>query len=121
MDFKQTQSFLLAKPMLGKKVIVTIDRQLGTKHPMWEWYYDVNYGYIADTLAPDGKELDAYVLLVDKPVSEFSGTVVAIIHRTNNDDDKLVVIPDGASITDGQIESLTAFMEKWYKHVIVRS
>jgi inorganic pyrophosphatase len=121
MDFEQTQSFLLAKPMLGKKVKVTIDRQLGTKHPMWEWSYEVNYGYIEGTLAPDGKELDAYVLLVNKPVSEFNGTVVAIIHRTNNDDDKLVVIPDRESITDQQIETMTAFMEKWYKHVIVRS
>jgi len=47
---------------LNTKVTVKIDRQLGTKHPKWSFYYPVNYGFIENTKAPDGEELDAYVL-----------------------------------------------------------
>jgi inorganic pyrophosphatase len=116
-----SQSFELAKPLLNKEVKVIVDRPLGTKHPKWNFPYETNYGYIQGTMAPDGEELDAYILLVNEPVSEFTGKVVAVIHRLNDDDDKLVVIPSNMTITDEQIDSMTAFMEKWFKHVIVRA
>ena len=121
MENETSQSLKIAKPLLGKKVEIIVDRPLGSLHPKWKFPYEVNYGYIKGVMAPDGEELDAYVLLVDKAINEFSGTVVAIIHRLNDDDDKLVVIPDGMTITDGQIDALTSFMEQWYKHIIVRS
>jgi len=33
--------------------------------------YCVNYGYIPETTAPDGEEIDAYVLGVFDPIEEF--------------------------------------------------
>jgi inorganic pyrophosphatase len=41
----------------------------------------VNYGYIDGIIAPDGEEQDAYVLGINEPIKEFTGTVIAIIHR----------------------------------------
>ena len=116
----KSESLILAKQYLGKKVLVKVDRKLGEKHPKWDWSYPVNYGFVPGVIAPDGEELDAYILMVDKPVEEFEGEVVAIVHRTENDDDKLIVVPVGESITDEEIEKAVEFQEKWFKHVIVR-
>jgi inorganic pyrophosphatase len=48
---------------------------------------------VPDTKAPDGEEIDAYFLGIDKPVKKAQGKCIAIIHRLNDDDDKLVVVP----------------------------
>lgn len=109
-----------SKPFLGKNVKVKIDRTLGSKHPKWDFEYPVNYGYVEGIMAPDGEELDAYVLKVDEPLDEFEGRCVAIIHRTNDDDDKLVVIPDGSEITDDEIRKMTDFQEKYFESEINR-
>ena len=67
--------------MIGAIVTVTVDRPLGSYHPEHrEMYYPVNYGYIKEITAPDGEEQDAYILGVDKPVSEFTGKVIAVVH-----------------------------------------
>lgn len=115
-----SKSLILSKDQLGRTVTVKVDRQLGTKHPKWDFEYPVNYGYIEGVLAPDGEELDAYILKVNEPVGSFIGVVVAIVHRTEDDDDKLVIIPKGESVTDEGIEEATAFQEKWFKHTIIR-
>jgi inorganic pyrophosphatase len=80
-----------------------------------------NYGYIEDTQAPDGSEIDAYILGIDKPVQEFTGKVIAIIHRTDDDDDKLIVTKEGRQFTDKQIRELTDFQEQWFDSEIVRA
>ena len=116
----ESKSLALAKQYLGKKVLVKVDRKLGEKHPKWDWSYPVNYGFIPGVIAPDGEELDAYILRVDKPVEEFEGEVMAIVHRTENDDDKLVVVPEGEPVTDEEIEKMVEFQEKWFKHEVVR-
>ena len=105
---------------LGKIVKVVMDRPLGTKHPKHGFTYEANYGYIPGTKSPDGEELDAYALGVDKPMDEFTGTCIAVIHRLNDDDDKLVVVPTGTTLTDEEIESATEFQEKFFKHKIVK-
>ena len=105
---------------IGKIVHVKMDRPLGTKHPKHGFVYEVNYGFIPNTISGDGEELDAYVLGVDTPLDEFDGKVIAIIHRTNDDDDKLIVVPDGVDLTDEEIRKLTNFQEQWFKSIIVR-
>ena len=116
----ESKSLILAKSFLNQIVEVSIDKPLGCIYSKFKTYFEVNYGFIPNTLAPDGKELDAYVLKVAKPLNKFTGRVIAIIHRIDDDDDKLIVIPDGQSITDNEIEKLTEFQEKWFKHEIVR-
>lgn len=109
-----------AKDFLGKEVQVTIDRQLGTKHPKWDFIYEANYGFIPDTMSPDGEELDVYLLGLDIPVLEGLGKVIAIIHRTNDDDDKLIVSTTGEDISDDIIRTKTDFQEKFFKSEILR-
>lgn len=120
MKFMDSKSLKLAKQFLGNKLTVVIDRKLGSKHPDWNFVYPVNYGYINGVIAPDGEELDAYLLKVHEPVDKYEGNVAAIVHRTDDDDDKLVIIPDGETISDEEIEKMVEFQEKWFNHKIIR-
>ena len=108
------------KEYLGKKVRVVMDRPLGSVHPKHGFVYPVNYGYIPNTISGDGEELDAYVLGVHNPLTEFDGVVVAIIHRINDNDDKLIVMQEGRNYTDDQIRALTEFQEQWFESIIIR-
>ena len=101
--------------MVGSIVKVIIDRPLGTYHPTYpELYYPINYGYIENTKAPDGEEIDAYVIGVFEPIKEFCGRVIAIIHRLNDVEDKLVVAPENMSFTKEEIKSLIQFQEQYF-------
>lgn len=105
---------------IGKKVNIVIDRPKGSKHPKHGFVYEVNYGYVPNTVSGDGEELDAYVLGVDEPLNSFEGICIAIIHRTNDDDDKLIVVPEGIILSNEEIEKQTLFQEKWFEHVLIR-
>ena len=105
---------------LGQKVNVVIDRPLGSKHPKHGFIYEVNYGYLPNTKSPDGEEQDVYVLGIDKPIDKIIGVCIAVIHRTNDNDDKLVVTQNGEDFSDEEIEKLVEFQEKYFKHVILR-
>ncbi len=106
---------------LGKIVEVKIDRAFGTKHPKHDFYYGANYGFVPNTLSPDGEELDAYVLGVNEAIESFEGKCVAVIHRTNDDDDKLVIVPKELSdISDEEIRKQTNFQEQFFESVIIR-
>ena len=106
---------------IGRTVDVVMDRPLGSLHPKYGFEYPVNYGYIPHTISGDGEELDAYVLGVNKPLEKFSGKCVAVVHRLNEDDDKLIVIPENMQISDKEIEEQISFQEKWFKHILVRN
>ncbi len=108
------------KNYIGKKVLIKMDRPLGCKHPNHGFIYPVNYGYIPNTISGDGEELDAYVLGEHTPLETFEGTVIAIIHRINDNDDKLVVMKDGRNYTDDQIRALVEFQEQWFDSIIIR-
>ena len=71
-------------------------------------------------MAPDGEEFDAYILGVFKPVQEFEGKCIAVIHRIDDDDDKLIVVPEDKEYTDEEIKALTEFQERFFKSLIVR-
>ena len=111
----------MSREYLGKIVEVKMDRVMGSKHPKHGFIYSVNYGYIPNTISGDGEELDAYVLGVFEPVENFKGKVIAIIHRINDNDDKLVVVPENKNYTDQQIRALTEFQEQWFESEIVRN
>lgn len=104
---------------LGKKIKIKIDRPLGSKHPKYDMIYPVNYGFVAGTKSADGEEVDAYLLGVDKPVSDFSGRVIAIIKRLDDNDDKLVVAPEGVEFSDEEIMKQVEFQEKYFKSEII--
>ena len=134
-----SRSLALARPWLGRRVTVRIDRPLGSRHPRWGFLYPVNYGYLPGVIAPDGEELDAYVLGlkeslglkeplglkeslgVEEPMAEFTGRCIAIIHRLDDDDDKLVVVPKGVTLTNDEISAQTLFQEQFFESLIVRA
>ena len=105
---------------LHQTVCIHIDRPLGSRHPVHGFIYPVNYGCLPGVFAPDGEELDAYLLGVFEPVEEFEGQVIALIHRLDDEDDKLVVTPPGVAYTDDQIRALTEFQERFFTSEILR-
>ena len=76
--------------------------------------YPVNYGYIPNVFAGDGEEQDVYILGVNVPLQEFVGTVIAIIHRKNDNEDKWVVAPENFSFTKSEIFNQVSFQEQYF-------
>ena len=102
--------------MIGKIVKVIVDRPLGSYHPVHKnLYYPVNYGFVENIIAADGEGQDVYILGVDVPVTEFTGKVIAVIHRFDDIEEKWVVAPDGMCFTDEQIMEQVRFQEQYFK------
>ena len=105
---------------IGKEIFIKIDRPMGSKHPKYELIYPINYGYVPNTLSGDGEEIDAYLLGVDEPVEEYTGKCIAVIHRTNDNDDKLVIVPFDKDYSNEKNKKTIEFQEKYFKHIINR-
>ena len=114
--FVKESTIFIMEPFsfLGKRVRITVDRPLGSRHPQHGFIYPLNYGFLPGTRSADGEELDAYVLGVAKPLEHFEGICIAVIHRLNDDDDKMVVVPPGQRFTRAEIRALTSFQERWF-------
>ena len=106
---------------LDKTLEVTIDRPLGSKHPKHGFTYPVNYGYVPNTISGDGEELDCYILGIYEPIEAFKGKCIAIIHRLNDNDDKLIIVPENKSFSNNEIQVLTEFQEQYFQSEIIRS
>ena len=107
----------LARSFLGKTVHIGIDRPIGYVHKK-ETYaltYPINYGYIPDVLGGDGEEMDVYRLGVDVPVDEFEAHIIAIVHRENDVEDKLVGAPLGVVFAKEEISAAVHFQEQYYR------
>lgn len=112
---------MLAEQYLGKEVSIIIDRPLGSKHPEYGFVYEANYGYIPGTESGDSEELDAYYLGVSQPLHAAEGRCIAIIHRLDDDDDKLVIVPKTQTdLTDSEIAKAVYFQEQWFDCDILR-
>ena len=106
--------------MIGDIVCVTVDRPLGSYHPVYkEMNYPINYGYIEGIIAPDGEEQDAYVLGVGHAVEMFTGKIIAIIHRIDDVEDKWVVCPAERTFTKEEILEQVYFQERFFQIEII--
>ena len=106
--------------IIGTTVTVTVDRPLGSYHPEHkDMYYPVNYGYIEGIIAPDGEEQDAYILGVNESVDKFTGTIIAIVHRKDDIEEKWVVVPDGITFSKEEIRRQIHFQEQYFDSEIV--
>lgn len=110
-----------SQDFLGKLVRIEIDRPLGSRHPKYDYVYPLNYGFVPGTQSGDGEDLDAYVLAIAHPIQSFEGRCIAVIRRLNDNDDKLVIAPDGADFSDEQIRAATHFQEQFFQSEILRA
>ena len=109
-----------SKLFIGNMVEVKMDRPMGLKHPKHGFIYPVNYGYVPNTVSGDGAELDCYVLGVFEPLDTYKGKCIAVIHRTNDNDDKLIIVPENKVYSDDAIKALTEFQERFFESIIIR-
>lgn len=61
-------SLNMCREYLGKEVCLVIDQPYGTYYKGTK--YELNYGYVPETIAPDGDELDAYYIGINKPLKK---------------------------------------------------
>lgn len=107
----------LVKSYLGKTVTIKMDRPMGFVHKKenYSLTYPINYGYIPGVTGGDGEELDVYLLGVNEPVDEYTVKIIGIVHRENDNEDKLVAAPEGMSFTKEEIEREVHFQEQYYE------
>ena len=104
-----------ADQYLGKTVTITVDRPLGSTHPKHpDIVYPVNYGYLAGVPGGDGEDQDVYLLGVHEPVESYTAKVIAVIHRTDDREDKLVAAPEGTAFTEWEIRQAVYFQEQYF-------
>ena len=103
--------------MLGKTVSVIVDRPVGYHHK--GLIYPINYGYLPGIIAGDGEEQDVYILGVSEPVEVFRGQVIGGIRRKNDQEDKLVVAPEGMVFHQGQIAEAVHFQEQYFDSYVI--
>ena len=109
-----------SKSYIVNMVEVKMDRPMGSEHPKHGFIYPVNYGYVPNTVSGDGAELDCYVLGVFEPLDTYKGKCIAVIHRTNDNDDKLIIVPENKVYSDDAIRALTEFQERYFESIIIK-
>lgn len=106
---------------ISQTVSIVIDRPLGSTHPNHpNIVYPINYGYIPGTMSADGEEQDVYLVGVDVPLKTFTGTIIGILKRADDIEDKLVMAPAGIEFSDAEILAQTAFQERYFKTTLHR-
>lgn len=107
--------------IIGSIVEGIVDRPLGSFHPRHKnIYYPINYGYVKGIMAGDGAEQDVYILGEDKPLSTFTGRVIAVYHRYNDNEDKWIVASEGNDFSDDEILRQIEFQEKFFDGILIR-
>lgn len=103
-------------PFLGQTRLIQIDRPIGYVHEKngHRFQYPINYGYLPDVLGGDGEEMDVYLLGVDTPVTCYTGRIIAIILRSDDEEDKLVMAPAGRMYTQEEIREAVYFQEQYH-------
>ena len=109
-----------SKDFINRIVEVIIDRPIGSKHPEYDSIYPLNYGYIPNTVSGDGEELDCFILGINEKMEKYTGKCIAVIHRLDDNEDKLVIAPEGKEYTTSDIRALTDFQEQYFKSIIIR-
>ncbi len=117
-NFKKARAEI--NSVIGRTVTITVDRPLGSYHPEHkDMYYPINYGYVEGVMASDGEEQDAYILGLDVAVEKFTGTIIAVVHRNDDVEEKWVVVPKGMTFTKEEIRKQVDFQEQYFDSEIV--
>lgn len=105
---------------LGQIVTVVIDRPVGFHHVTKGIHldYTLNYGFLPGVVGGDGEEQDVYVLGVSQPLKTFTGKVIGVVRRADDNEDKLVAAPEGMEYTAQQIAKEIHFVEKYFDSTV---
>lgn len=99
----------------GRTIRVVLDRPLGSTHPEHGYHYEVNYGFVPGVIAPDGEELDVYLLGTTEPLEVCeSAEVIAIIRRRDDIEDKLVAVVGAETWDAAKIGAAVRFQEQFF-------
>ena len=111
----------LIDSLMGKTVDVVIDRPIGFVHftKGITLHYTINYGYLPGLTGGDGEEQDVYVLGVYEPLETFSGTIIAAVLRSDDNEDKLVAAPEGMYFSKEEIADAVRFVEQYFDSEII--
>ncbi len=112
-----SHSLVMCREYLGKEVTLEIDQAYGTTYK--GAVYEANYGFVPGTVAPDGLGLDGYFLGPQEPLTTATGMCIAIVHRLEDDDDKLIVVEKGSQWSKEQVAQAVHFKEQHFKHEII--
>ena len=110
------QREMLIQKYLGQTVTVTVDRPIGFHHVTKGIHldYTVNYGFLPGVTGGDGEEQDVYILGISEPLETFTGRIIAVVRRSDDNEDKLVAAPEGMVFTAEQIRKEIVFVEKYF-------
>lgn len=98
--------------LLGETVTVQVDRPAGCLHG--DICYPINYGFVPGLMGGDGEAQGAYILGAEGPVDTFTGTVIGVIRRHDDNEDKLVVAADGIRRHQADIAAAVHFQEQYF-------
>lgn len=127
MQYGNTEVFLtseqreaLIEAYLGRTVTVTIDRPIGFHHVTKGIHldYTINYGYLPGVTGGDGEEQDVYILGVDTPLETFTGPIIGVVRRSDDNEDKFIAAPEGMRFTSGEMAEAVRFVEKYFEGTI---
>lgn len=102
---------------LGEYVTVIIDRPIGTHNFERDYVYPVNYGYIPEIKAKDGKPVEAYLLGEFEVITSCEAYVEGILET--NEVQRLILCKEEGQYSEEQMESLVEFNERFYDSEII--
>jgi len=127
MHYGNTEVFLtvqqrenLIRQYLGKTVTVVIDRPVGFHHVTKGVHldYTVNYGYLPGVPGGDGEEQDVYILGIAEPLETFTGPIIGVVRRADDNEDKLIAAPEGMPFTAAEMAEAVHFVEQYFDSTI---
>ena len=59
------------------------------------------------------------MLGVEEPLQEFTGVVIAVIHRLDDVEEKWVVAPEGVKFSKEEIAEQVKFQEQYFRSEII--
>ena len=127
MGYGNTEVFLspeerenLIQSCLGKAVSVEIDRPVGFHHVTKGIHldYTVNYGFLPGVTGGDGEEQDVYILGVAEPLEAFTGRIIGVVRRKDDNEDKFIAAPESMRFTAEQMRQQIHFVEKYFDSTV---
>lgn len=110
----------LIREYMGKMVTVQIDRPVGFHHVTKGIHldYTVNYGFLPGVVGGDGEEQDVYVLGIREPLETFTGPIIGVVRRRDDNEDKFIAAPEGLRLTAWEMAVEIHFVEKYFDSMV---